>query len=72
MILLIGIGLIVTIGLFVLELLYFKRGIFVLLIPLCVSLCTIYATLCLKKEWIKPIIGISVSFLIEGLKNSAD
>uniref|UniRef100_A0A7E4VXV9 Uncharacterized protein n=1 Tax=Panagrellus redivivus TaxID=6233 RepID=A0A7E4VXV9_PANRE len=57
--LLITVGLVAIIGLLVLEAIYFRRGIFVLIIPFAVCMCTIWATFSLDRAWVRPIIGIS-------------
>uniref|UniRef100_A0AC34QR11 Uncharacterized protein n=1 Tax=Panagrolaimus sp. JU765 TaxID=591449 RepID=A0AC34QR11_9BILA len=56
---LIGVGLIAIAVLLVLEALYFRRAIFVMIVPFSVTLCTIYATISLNRSWVWPIIGVS-------------
>lgn len=58
--LLIGIGVLAILIILVLESIYFRRAIFVLIIPTFVTTCTVVAILRQDYRLVWPIIGISV------------
>lgn len=56
----IGVGALIIITILVLESIYFRRAIFVLIIPTFVTTCTVAAILRQDRRLVWPIIGISV------------
>lgn len=61
--LLVGVGALIITMLLVLEIIYFRRAIFILSIPTVVVACTVAGIIRQNRRFIWPIVGISVSFI---------